>query len=369
MAIKTKINKQAIIACLVIAFLAVTIAAATPAKAQTLSLQPFTLTITGATGTVTITNNNILNLPSTTGVGGWSGKHGAVTGTWVGVPLQYLCNLVGGVSSASTCEVTVAQTIPNAYSTTYSQSLTLSQVNSIGTDSKYSWYTSSGASATAPTTETLIVAYEYNGAAIPLNSQDAWGPLRLVAVGPLGLLSSGSLSVSCVDTISIGPYPANYNALTYSTCNTNGAAQSTFNQGSNICFTATGLNPSTSYSVQVVPYQSAWTTGMAIPTAVSGSVITTNSAGNIAITSIYTSAAPGQYDIIVKPTSETDGTYDSQDLLITNVVATPGSGLFVLPEYAFGALGALGACFAVLISYAAVKKGVSFPHFSKYIHA
>jgi hypothetical protein len=152
-------------------------------------------------------------------------------------------------------------------------------------------------------------------------------------VGPEGLVGTGKLSVSSVDTVAVSGYPSGYNPLKYGTCNSNGVAQSTFNSGDDVCFTATGLSPSTAYNVEVIPYNSAWSTGMSIPTPVSTTSITTDGSGNIALTSIYSPAASGQYDVIVKPVAETDGTYDSQDLLITNVVTTPGPGLFVLYEY------------------------------------
>jgi hypothetical protein len=152
-------------------------------------------------------------------------------------------------------------------------------------------------------------------------------------VGPEGLVGTGKLSVSSVDTVAVSGYPTGYNSLTYSTCNSNGVAQSTFSSSGNVCFTATGLNSSTAYDVEVVPYQSAWSTGMSIPTPVSTTSITTDGSGNVALTSIYSPAASGQYDVIVKPVAETDGTYDAQDLLITNVVTTPGPSIFVLYEY------------------------------------
>jgi hypothetical protein len=152
-------------------------------------------------------------------------------------------------------------------------------------------------------------------------------------VGPEGLVGTGKLSVSSVDTVAVSGYPTGYNPLTYRTCNTNGVAQSTFNSGDDVFFTATGLSPSTAYNVEVVPYSSAWSTGMSIPTPVSSTSITTDGSGSISLTSIYSPAATGQYDTIVKLANETDGTYDAQDLLITNVVTTPGPGLFVLPKY------------------------------------
>jgi hypothetical protein len=214
-----------------------------------------------------------------------------------------------------------------------------------------SWFnTTTGAEQTPAEPITLIIAYEFDGAPLPLGV----GPLRDMFIGSEGLVTWGTYSVYLVDTIVVGGQSPPY--LTYSACNSNGVARNTFTTGDTVYFTATGLSTSTSYNAMVVPYESSWSTSMAIPTAVSTIQFTSDSSGSIALIPIYTTAQPGQYDIIIKPAAETDGTYDAQDLLITNVVAMPGPGLFVLPEYAIGGLGALAACFAVFIAYKSVKK-------------
>jgi hypothetical protein len=285
------------------------------------------LTLSGATGTITITPAEILAMPTTSGLGGWRSMGGSVTtGSFVGVSLQYLCNLVGGISSSGNCYVEVAQTLPAADA--YSQNLTY--VNITDAAQTLIFYNATTGNLQTPTQPiTLIIAYECNGTDLP----SSWGAYRLMPVGPEGLVGTGKLSVSSVDTVAVSGYPTGYNSLTYSTCNSNGVSQSTFNSGDDVCFTATGLSPSTAYNVEVIPYNSAWSTGMSIPTPVSTTSITTDGSGNIALTSIYSPAASGQYDVIVKPANETDGTYDAQDVLITNVVTSPGPGIFVLYEY------------------------------------
>lgn len=273
---------------------------------------------------------------------------GAVSGTFVGVPLQTLCNLVGGIGASNL----VGQANPTPGGSYVKGFTSMDITNTAGS---YTFYNpTTGNTATPSNSVTLIIAYEYDGAGL---SSQGWGSYRLVAVGADGLVSSGSISVSDVDTITTSS-PAGY------TCNVAGVAQSTFNSGVTVYLTALGLSNSHSYTVEVVPYQSTWTVGMSIPTPVSTSTIASDSGGVIYQSAIYSNAAPGQYDIIVKATN--DGTYDSGDLLITNTVSNPGAGLFVLPEYEIGALGALAACFAVFLAYAAFKKNISIPHLSKH---
>jgi DMSO/TMAO reductase YedYZ molybdopterin-dependent catalytic subunit len=313
-----KNNKR--VACIIIAFLALAIVLPELAMSHPTP----DIMLSGATGTITITPADILAMPTTSGLGGWRSMGGSITtGTFVGVSLQYLCDLVGGISSSGNCSVEVAQTLPAADA--YSQSLNYQNI----TDAAQTliFYNATTGNLQTPTQPiTLIIAYECNGTDLP----SSWGAYRLMPVGPEGLVGTGKLSVSSVDTVAVSGYSTSYNPLTYSTCNSNGVAQSTFNSGDDVCFTATGLNSSTAYDVDIVPYQSAWSTGMSIPTPVSTTSITTDGSGNVALTSIYSPAATGQYDVIVKPVAETDGKYDAQDLLITNVVTTLGPGLFVL---------------------------------------
>jgi hypothetical protein len=309
-----------------------------------------------------LNQNNITALPTTTGLGGYT-KDGSTfynVGTYTGVSLQYLADLVGGIKGGDDIDVKDVNSLP-AYDVDFSYKYITNTASAIS-----SWFNPTTGAAQTPTEPiNIIIAYEFNGATLP-SSWD-YGSLLDMPVGPQGLVSYGEYMCYFVDTIVVdnGNNGAPY--LTCNTCNSAGVAQNTFNSGSNVLFKATGLTASTAYNVYVVPYQSSWSTGMAIPTAVSTTSVTTDSSGDLAATNIYTSASPGQYDIVVKASSETDGAYDVQDVLLTNVVATPGSGLFVLPEYAIGGLGALIACFAVFLVYSAFKKNLHLPHFNKHV--
>ncbi len=145
------------------------------------------------------------------------------------------------------------------------------------------------------------------------------------------------------------------NFQTCQTCDSTGTSKSSFDPGDDVYFAATGLSTSTTYPLYVVQDVSAWTIDTTIPTRISDTAtsVTTDSSGNIAPTDIYSNAKAGKYDVVVDVNS--NGKYDSGDLLVDNVVTS--AGLFVLPEYTFGALIALGACFVAFIAYAAVKNG------------
>ncbi len=108
------------------------------------------------------------------------------------------------------------------------------------------------------------------------------------------------------------------------TCNGDGIAQTIFSAGDTMYLSASGLIPATSYNVYIVPHQSSWTFGMAIPTAVSTGTVTSDGSGYLAATTIYDTVAGGSYDVLVTPSSQTGNTYEAQDLLINDVtVNTP----------------------------------------------
>jgi hypothetical protein len=156
----------------------------------------------------------------------------------------------------------------------------------------------------------------------------------------------------------------NPGSLTFKSTDSSGAAKSAFNAGDTVYFSATGPNKSTTYPIYVVPHVSAWTVRVPFPNRVSGTAtsVTTDSSGNIAVTNIYGSAQPGQYDIIVDRNA--NGKYDDNDLILTNVVSTPGAGIFVLPEYSYGLFMSIISCFAALVAYAVFKIKTGTPHFS-----
>lgn len=303
----------------------------------------------------------ILAMPSASGLGGYTQHNEGdfyYTGTYVGVPVIYLCNLVGGLTQFSS----IQEYCSDGYTTTLTYQEVYNATQGF-TGSLYNPNNPAGAAPQNPTqTMTLILAYEFSNSSYSGNLPDGQGNFRIMAVGPEGLVSWGTYSGYEITSlaISVSPGALGLPSLTFNTCNSAGTSQSSFNSGSNVYFSATGLSASTTFKIYVVPHQSAWTVGMPIPTATSTTTLSTGSSGNIAAASILNNAQSGQYDVLVKTVNANDGAYDSQDLLIINVVSTPGPGLTIS---AFGSLVALG-CFAVFITYVAVKRKTNIWRFS-----
>lgn len=328
-----RFNKHAFSASIIIAFMTLSALAITAAPAKALNLQSFTLTVTGDIGSVTITQDNITALPTASGLGGYTRNNGQdyyYLGSYVGVPLQYLCDLVGGIQDLSQIHVRDDNTSP-----TYGVLLTYTDVTNMPADNTtYPFYNATSQQQQTPTSPvTLIIAYEFSNNTYSGNLPDGTGPLRLMAVDSEGLVTWGSYSVYSVDIINVDNTPS----LTYATCNSANSwdFQGTFVNGENVYFWELGLLPSTDYNISVVPYQSAWTVGMQIPTVTSSTVVTTDASGYIGLGDttqlIYSNAVAGNYDIIIKLASENDNTYNANDLLITGFV----TGVFSVPGPAF----------------------------------
>jgi hypothetical protein len=186
-----KINSSILAACIVTVFMAVTTATTTPVNA----LQPVTLTLIGGSGTnLTRNETEMLSMPSTTGIGGTKGSGGNVNnvGTYQGVSLLYLCNLVGGIQNGS-----IIRTID--VTGTFSVDFNYTQVqNGVG----FNTYNATGGAALNATQPlTVIVAYSYNGS--DLSSSN--GPLRMGILSPEGLVTDGSLWNKQVAKIQIIP--------------------------------------------------------------------------------------------------------------------------------------------------------------------
>ena len=138
------------------------------------------LTIVAANGTeVVLDAVDIASLDSYTADGGTRSNSGSIknTGTYTGVPIMTLLDLVGGVSSGDSVKVVASDN--------YNTTITYSQLN--GED--IATYDSNGDTVTATEPLTMIVAYYVNGTAI---SEDS-GPLRIAVVGPEGVITSGSV--------------------------------------------------------------------------------------------------------------------------------------------------------------------------------
>jgi len=92
--------------------------------------------------------------------------------------------------------------------------------------------------------------------------------------------------------------------------------------GENVYLKAAGLNASTSYPIYIFIKNESWTTGMAFPARYyhTAASVTTDSAGNIPPTSIYSQITAGEYYVALDV--NTDGVYDSGDFLIDDVAVT-----------------------------------------------
>ncbi|MCW4030681.1 MAG: molybdopterin-dependent oxidoreductase [Candidatus Bathyarchaeota archaeon] len=322
------------------------ILAATALTATTTALpSTATLTLKSGTNTTVLTAADILAMPAYTGIGAVR-SGGSISpstiGSYTGVPLLYLCNLIGGIQPTSYIKITASDG--------YSTMLSYDQVH----DNNFVQYDINTNTVITDQDPLIIVAYAKDGAEL---THDLGAPFRDVVVSEDGMATYGNVMVKYISSIEVINPPTT--PLSCQTTDSSGAAQSTFNAGENVYLKLTGLSASTSYPVYVVDDVATWTVRVALPTPVSGSAnsVTTDSSGNLAPTSIYPNAAPGKYDIILDVNS--DGIYDEGDLLINNVVTT--AGVFVLPEYSLGAFAAITACFAALIAYAALKAKTANP--------
>jgi hypothetical protein len=149
------------------------------------------LTVVGANGTeVVLYPTDIAGLAFYTAEGGSRSSSGTVKniGTYTGVPILALCDLVGGVTSSDSVTVTAS----DGYTSTY----TYAQLN--GQD--ISTYDAEGNPVEATEPLTMIVAYHMDGEI--LSAEDT-GLLRIAVVGPEGVITSGNVWAKFVVQIEI----------------------------------------------------------------------------------------------------------------------------------------------------------------------
>jgi hypothetical protein len=164
------------------------------AQIQILPIQHCSITIVAANGTgVTLYSNDLAMMSSITYNGGTL-KSGSIinNGSYTGVKLSDLCNLVGGIISSNTIKVKGSDGYTVLY--TYGQ-----VINGTG----FTTYDSSGNSATPTQPLYLILAYWYNGANIPTQAAGGSGPLKTMVVGANGLNTPGNIAAKCVVEIDI----------------------------------------------------------------------------------------------------------------------------------------------------------------------
>lgn len=161
----------------------------TDANTAVAPLPSMSLTIVGNGATIILNETGIGGLQTYSGYGGFKNSLGVLNGegNYTGVPLTMLCSLVGTLTNTSVVKFLAADN--------YTQTLTYSQV--------YGNFTTYDNTTGQPTPHnqslTPILAYYFNGQ--NLTSGD--GPLRLVIVGPEGLVTDSAYWVKEVIRIEV----------------------------------------------------------------------------------------------------------------------------------------------------------------------
>lgn len=183
---KIKTNKTAFAIYAIIALIVSIIGAVIPASALPSTT---TLTLTADSYTITKTADEILTMPSVTGIGATI-KSGTVSnlGTYTGVSMIYLCEQVGTLSSSSTVHVIATDG--------YTQDYTYDEVynNALAT-----FNVTTGVAIPNEGT-TMIVAYSYNGGEL---TSSQGGPLRVLLVSDDGVAMTAKISAKYVASITI----------------------------------------------------------------------------------------------------------------------------------------------------------------------
>lgn len=160
------------------------------AQIQIIPIPHLQLTLVASNGTqVNLFSNDLLELAAYTANGGTRSSTGTLAnyGTYTGVPILTLCNLVGGITSSNSVRITGSDG--------FASTLTYAQVNAQG----IATYNSAGVQVTPTQPITMIIAYYVNGTSIPVDP----GPLRVMFVGSEGLYTTGSLNARLVVKVEI----------------------------------------------------------------------------------------------------------------------------------------------------------------------
>jgi DMSO/TMAO reductase YedYZ molybdopterin-dependent catalytic subunit len=158
---------------------------------NTVPISVWNLTLTGASGTKQVlSKSDIMSMSPLTYSGGLKNSTNAVLsiGTYTGVSLVSLCNLVGGLSSSSVVVVTASDGYQGTFS--YAQVHDGANFNTYDTDAN---------SVLHNEPLTVLLAYSYNGEALPSD----WGVMRVVVLGSEGLITNGNTWVRLVTSIQV----------------------------------------------------------------------------------------------------------------------------------------------------------------------
>jgi DMSO/TMAO reductase YedYZ molybdopterin-dependent catalytic subunit len=158
------------------------------------NLPPMNLTLVGANGTQKVLHaSDIAQLTPFTSLGGFETSVGSIqgVGNYTGVPLTTLCNLVGGIGTNDSVQITASDG--------YSMVFSYNQTNGNGF---VTYNQTTGLEVSNEGSLTLVLAYHENGKNL---TYDNGAPLRLVILGNKGLLTDGHYWVKWVEQIQILP--------------------------------------------------------------------------------------------------------------------------------------------------------------------
>jgi len=165
-------------------------------KSSSPILPSISLTLVGANGQQKVlTQKDIVALKSYTGKGGYEESGGLIGGygSYAGVQVPTLLNLVGGITSDQELNVSASDGYTIIF--TYNQT-----VNGQG----FLMYNPATGNPQTPTQPIqLVLAYYLNGTALASGE----GPLRISVLGSEGLLTAGRYWVSMVTELQVIPNP------------------------------------------------------------------------------------------------------------------------------------------------------------------
>ncbi len=198
---KAKINTK-LIAGIVIIIIIVASAAVVaqyilpPPQQKSSELPDMTLTLIGSAGQQqNLTKQDILALEPYSAKGGMKVHGNTISGvgTYTGVPVTTLLELVGGITNGET----VTATASDGYTMTYSYDAV---VNGQG----FTTYDTSGSEKAATQPLKLTLTYSIDGAALPIDE----GPLRMGILGSEGLITTGNQWEKMVIQLTVNPAAA-----------------------------------------------------------------------------------------------------------------------------------------------------------------
>jgi hypothetical protein len=174
--------------------------------------------------------------------------------------------------------------------------------------------------------------------------------------------SSPTISTSTI-SVTVG---GSYAGPSFSTYDNSGVETTVFDQGTQMNIMGTNFPANGVYDIYVIPHQTSIGNGfdLTMGGTITPTTVFVDENGDIALTEIVASTVPGEYDVVVDGYYSTLFSTGAGDIVLSNVQGVP---TMVVPEYTFGTIVALAACFVALLAFTASKKGLNLPTVSKHI--